>query len=463
MRWPLHRQIMLPLIAVALGSLTALGAINARLAARHARLRIERQLQGVVSVLADSNFPLTNRVLRQMRQLSQAEFVLADADGRPLASSDAAVEQAFAIAAPGASRAAMPGQPLALGGRAYLHTAAKLPARPGESHSATLHVLFPESEYRRSWREAFLPPLVIGLACVTAVTLVARLLAGRIGRASVRLSGEVLRLAGGDFTAIDVPATDDEFRDLSLAVNQTASRLADYERQVRQTEQMRTAALLGAGLAHDLRNAATGCRMALDLHAESCPSAGGETVAVAKRQLQLMENHLQRLLHAVRPGAVESRTQFDLAQLVDELLPLVEPMAKHAGVELAWQSAPTAMILADQEAIGQVVLNLLINAIEAARTPPRSPVARVAVELNCPGATRAALTVSDSGPGLSNAAARALFDPFFTTKPEGVGLGLAAARQVVQSHRGSIQWTRHDGQTRFCIEIPLATKGNERV
>lgn len=74
MRWPLRNQIMWPLLAVAIASLVAVAAINARLAADHTRRRIERQLQGVVGVLTASNFPLTDPVLRKMHNLSSTSL-----------------------------------------------------------------------------------------------------------------------------------------------------------------------------------------------------------------------------------------------------------------------------------------------------------------------------------------------------------------------------------------------------
>src|SRR5690606_35713407 len=139
--------------------------------------RIERQLRGVISVLANSNFPLTDRVLRQMRDLSRAEFILANDGNRLLAASDYDLLHAFDQAPPQTARGAVVlGTPLRLGGKSYLHTAAELPPRIGESAGKTLHILFPEAEYRRSWREAVLPPLAIALATAGAVIVVAQLI-----------------------------------------------------------------------------------------------------------------------------------------------------------------------------------------------------------------------------------------------------------------------------------------------
>ena len=173
----------------------------------------------------------------------------------------------------------------------------------------------------------------------------------------------------GDFRAAALPAVDDEIRDLSIAVNRTAEMLAEYEKQVRRSEQMQTLSVLGASIAHQLRNAATGCRMALDLHAAECPTAeADECLEVAQRQLRLMESQLQRFLRVGRRQAEIVVREVDLVGLVEELLPLVRPAAQHAGVALDVQIATEHIAIdGDEEALGQVVLNLLLNAIEAAQ------------------------------------------------------------------------------------------------
>ena len=81
MRWPIRNQIMFPLLAVAIVSLTSVGAINAVLTERRTCAHVEQQLRQVIGVLTTSSFPLTNSVLRQMRDLSSAEFVLVDSTG----------------------------------------------------------------------------------------------------------------------------------------------------------------------------------------------------------------------------------------------------------------------------------------------------------------------------------------------------------------------------------------------
>ncbi|WP_172992079.1 sensor histidine kinase [Lacipirellula parvula] len=445
---------------VAVVSLAAVGAINARLAARQTREQIEQRLRGVVDVLSTTNFPLSDSVLRQMRELSSAEFVLTGGSGEILASSIENPPSQFPATLATSAPLDRLGAQIAWNGAEYFHHATPLPARDVNGSSRVLHVLFPVSEYQRTWREAVVPPLIVGVITIGAVAIVAQLIAGRLSRAAAQLQQEVLRIATGDFAPAALPETNDEIRDLSLAVNQTAEMLADYEQQVRRTEQMRTVALLGAGLAHEMRNAATGCRMALDLHAELCDAEDNESLFVAKRQLRLMESQLQRFLRAGKPLDDIEKREVSFSALVDDSLSLVQPSVRHARVELAWNPPPLDfLVMADPEALGQVVLNLLINAIEAVQQNGDGVPRTIDISLQQTVREEAELSVLDSGPGPKNSVNPGLFDPFVTSKAEGVGLGLAVARQIVEAHGGSIEWSRTGEITTFRVVIPLFRKG----
>jgi signal transduction histidine kinase len=456
---------LLPLILVSLASLLAHALVYARIATRQTQDRIDTQLQGFARVLSESNFPLTPAVLGQMRLLSGAEFVVSDFDGR-VGLSTLDVEGATISTSGRVARfdQVTVSRPLELAGEHYHYASVELSTRPSRPQALVLHILFPREDYLAAWRSAFYPPLWVGVATVAAIALVVLLFASRISRAARKLGGEIERLAGGDFSPLEPPALDDELRDLAINVNQTASRLADYEQQIRHTEQLRTLGLIGAGLAHEMRNAATGCRLAVDLHGATCPAASeDESLDVARRQLHLMETRLQRFLSLGKSSATPQHQLFDLGELVETLLPLVSPMAKHAHVQLEWNpSGIPCQVTGDPDGIGQGILNVVINALEAARQTAaingQSPVVTLAI-LHDAATQEAVIEVADTGPGPSEALRSALFEPFATDRPEGVGLGLAVAKEAMVAHGGSIEWRRENDRTIFSLRLPASPTG----
>jgi signal transduction histidine kinase len=460
MRWPIRNQIMFPLLAAAIVSLTAVGVVNAVLAGRRTCEHVEQQLRQVIGVLTTSSFPLTNPVLRQMRELSSAEFVLTDSSNSVTASTlpeDAQIPQQAEISR---IQDVELGPSSEIGGRWYFHTVVKLPLGSEASRSGVLHVLFPQDEYRKAWRQAFVPAFSVGAATSLILAAVAWALASRMGRVIAQLREEVVRIARGDFRGVQLPSVDDEIRDLSLAVNRTAEMLDEYEAQVRRSEQMRTLTVLGASIAHQLRNAVTGCRMALDLHASECSAADdGECLDVAKRQLRLMESQLQRFLRVGKAPTQMVVRDVDLGDVVEEVLQLVRPAAHHAGVALDCRiSSQELIVRGDKEALIQVVLNLLLNAVEAAQQHgvAQASRAQVVVEVRIKIDEVAELIIADSGAGPSETVVDSLFEPFATDKPEGAGLGLSVVKEVVVAHSGRIAWQRENSMTRFCVELPLA-------
>ena len=471
MRWPIRNQIMFPIVAVAIVSLTAVGVFNAVLAEQRTRVQVDQQLRHVIGVLNTSSFPLTTPVLRQMRDLSSADFVLTDTAGEVTASTLSGTAPLPEQAVISRIQDVQLGPSAEVAGRWYFHTPVKLPIGAEAGRNGVLHVLFPQDEYRKAWRQAFVPSFIVGAVTSLVLAAVAWSLANRMARGISRLCNEVVRIARGDFREAPLPAIDDEIRDLSIAVNRTAEMLTEYEQQVRRSEQMRTLTMLGASIAHQLRNAVTGCRMALDLHAADCgaggqdqKSDGRECLEVAQRQLKLMESQLQRFLQIGKPPAEMVTRDVELGDLVEELLPLVRPAAQHAGVALDCRiSSKHLSVRGNEQALSQVVLNLLLNAVEAAQQNgiKRLGQRRVRVDVAATADDAAEIVISDSGAGPAKAVSKSLFEPFVTNKAEGAGLGLAVAKDVVAAHGGTIRWNRESGMTRFRVELPLVANGTK--
>jgi signal transduction histidine kinase len=314
-------------------------------------------------------------------------------------------------------------------------------------------VLYPEEHWDRVARRAAWPPLVAGLfAGVIAVGLTT-LLARRFTDRVRQLSNQARMIAAGQFTSLPLPATDDEVRDLAAALNQMSERLSKYEEQVRRSERLRTLGQLGAGIAHQLRNSATGARLALELHSADLPAGTDrESLDVALRQLSLMETSLKRFLRLGRSEQLPTQT-VNLVQLIDETVPLVEPSCRHANIHLEWHPPPRPISMTgESDSLRQLLLNLLLNAIEAATDASGSTgIVRIEIEEPHEGGRQVVLRVLDSGPGPPADIAPHLFEPFATSKPDGTGLGLSVAQEIAQSHGATLTWRRADQMT--CFEI----------
>src|SRR5205085_7317701 len=125
-------------------------------------------------------------------------------------------------------------------------------------------------------------------------------------------------IAAGDFRPMPEPAWNDELRDLVRSVNEMAARLDHLQKSMRTAERLRLLGQVGGGLAHQLRNGVAGARLAVQLHARECRGDGdGESLAVALRELTLLEAHLKRFLDLGRSGP-QRREPVGLRALVGE-------------------------------------------------------------------------------------------------------------------------------------------------
>jgi signal transduction histidine kinase len=480
MRWPLRNQILLPMICLMLGTLLGMSAMNAYFSVRRTRVQIECDLQQVAETLANPGFPLNDFVLRKMRGLSGAEFVLTDRRGTVLASSaqrDALVDLPERRLGDAGNSPAL-GTPIVVGDRHFFHAPVKITRTASAESGLMLHILYPKEAYDEAWRLAVYPPLLLGVVAVVLAVVIGRGIAGRVTRPLRALQVQVDEIARGSFERLSVPQRDDEVADLSRCINQMSDMLARYEAEVRRNEQLRTLGQLGGGIAHQMRNSVTGCRLAVELHARKC-RLGDDSLDVAEHQLELMEKHLQRFLALGRRDD-RPHVQTNLAQVVDNVVSLVGPSARHCGVKLKCDLPERPLLVCgDRDALEQLLTNVTLNAIEAAsridesdpdsaRSMDRGAVReetfapQVDVALRTLG-QQVRIEVQDTGAGPSPGMERCLFEPFVTDKPDGTGLGLSVARDIAFSHGGEIRWERRGAKTCFVVELPIFDTEQDRV
>ena len=450
MRWPLRYQILVPFAAVMVLAIAGASIASAVLAARRSEAQLAAQLNGLSATLREATFPLSDNVLRQMRGLSGAEFIVTAADGRTLAATVEPPEQ-FSVQfsrdslATGADRFDVE-RTLLMNGQTFFYLWTQ--SRPtSDGGRPTLHILYPEARWRETRFAALVPPLVIGGAALAVVFVVSLVISRRLSGPIGQLREQVSQMAGGNYLSIERPERNDELRDLVDSVNLLAAQLDAMQQVVRRTERLSVLGQLSGGLAHELRNSVAGARLAVQLHQRACDAGDAESLGVALRQLEITESQLRRFLAVGKPSP-PNRSRFELRMLVDEAVSLVRATAEHRKVAIMVQGPADGIeIDADRDQISQVLLNLLLNAIEAAGSNGWIRVVLDAV------ASEARMQVYDSGSGPPTELGEKMFEPFVTSKPEGVGLGLAIARQIAEGHGGRIEW-RREGETCFEVVLP---------
>lgn len=459
LRWPIHLQLLVPMVAVVLLASLLATAITVFWIAKRVRNEQSDNLRRVGETLGKSGYPLSKPVLEQISGYSGADFVLLTAKGR-LQESTLPVEPSWQedLARAARSRPAKDGVEhvaISLGDRDYLVDFVSVSGRSHSTEPVTLFILYPEDQLASRIHQAVYPALIAGLVGAGIAVAMATWLARRFARPIHTLVAQTATIAQGDFTPMPVARRNDELRDLAESINRMTAQLAHQQRQVRHNERLKTLGQLGASMAHQLRNAATGGRMAVELHRRDCPQGEtDESLDVALRQFRLMESYLRQFLSlGEAPPAVRQRVQ--VASLVEEVLSLVRPSCLHAGIDLRFTLPSEPVVIdGDSESLRQLVTNLVLNAVDAAVAGPVVP-PRVAVEISR-GDAGGKLCVRDTGLGPAPSIHDQLFHSFVTTKPDGFGLGLFVARQIAERHAGRLDWRREGDVTCFEFEFPLA-------
>lgn len=435
----IRHQLLLPLVTLLLGVLV-LCAWIAWSAAERARRQIETRLDGVAASVTAATFPLNLPTLKLMKDMSGADFVVYD-QGQPLSTLP---EVPTDLPAPSPRDRLRLAPRVTVAGQIYFCQGVALQSDVGANRA--VYLFYPESLWREAVAQAIWPALIIGAIGGSIAVALTLLATQRITRRLRELVRRTRLIAGGDFSPMPLGRQRDELADLGRAVNEMADRLAKFEETLRASERLRLLGQVSGGLAHQLRNGVTGAKLAVQLHARS--GAHAEEIDVALRQLTLVEIQLKRFLDLGKADELHLEP-CDLAALMEDSLALIRPRCLHAGIELVEHKPQAPVRLrADVHQLDQVILNLLTNAVEAAG-PGGMVEARAGMENG-----KCFLEIVDSGPGIDPQVAARLFEPFVTSKPEGVGLGLAVARQIVVAHGGGIQWERRGERTCFHVELP---------
>ena len=146
-------------------------------------------------------------------------------------------------------------------------------------------------------------------------------------------------------------------------------------------------------------------------------------------------------------------------KLVGEALELVSPEARRRNMRVAWKPGTQARVVVDPVQVQQVLVNLLHNAFDAAADqPPERRLVSIGLERSDETVT---ISVTDQGRGIAAEDRARVFDAFFTTKPNGVGIGLAISRSIVEDHGGRLGLSANGESPGVTFHFSLPVAGDK--
>jgi PAS domain S-box-containing protein len=257
-----------------------------------------------------------------------------------------------------------------------------------------------------------------------------------------------------------LPATDGEAcRNFVYLIGIDVTERRALEKRANDAEAISAMGTLALNLAHEIRNPLNAAVLQLhllgrDIDKLECDS---DRRAAMHRRTEIVGSEINRLnrlltefLELARPRGI-GREPVHIGSLVDDVLELERESAERRSIRIEREvsSDGCGVTIGDREKLKQVVINLVVNAIEAMKEG-----GTLSTRVQC-GGPDVTLEVSDTGPGIEPELLDSVFDPFFTTKEGGTGLGLSIVRKIVDQHGGEVSIASERGVgTKVRVRIP---------
>ncbi len=286
----------------------------------------------------------------------------------------------------------------------------------------------------------------IAAGCAVAAMLVALLVARSITGPIRHIAAVAGRLGGGDYSARTLVSTRDEVGQLAQSINHMAQQVRDRDAALKE---------MAASVAHEIRNPLNSIQLLLALLSQDIAAGRTQdhenTLRTLRYEIGKLNRFVDEFLTYSRPMTlIEDDVEAEM--IVSAVLDMAAGEAAQHQVELQREITIDLPVLrADRQRVEQSLLNLVLNAVQAAGNGGSVTIRALAA------IDGVDLVVEDTGDGISEDHLPSLFKPFFTTRADGTGLGLANAHKIAVEHGGSISAVnREEGGARFTLHLPAS-------
>jgi two-component system, NtrC family, sensor histidine kinase HydH len=312
--------------------------------------------------------------------------------------------------------------------------------------------------HRMAWIFSLLLFTTIALACAIALP-VARAITEPLGR----LTAFANRFIAAPTHHTPPTGGPQEIRVMAAAFARMIADLETSKENLTRAAKLAVVGEMAAAMSHEVRTPLGILRSSAQIlqREPTLSDEGREVCTYIVSETERLNRLVSTLIDAAKPRLPVLKIN-NITQLVQHVLSMLKVQAEQKNIQLVCTSVDAHNIECDAEQIMQVLLNLVLNAIQIlpatnSTTPDHGPdhvSGRVEISLHSDG-SYIELTVADNGPGIALEHQAQIFDPFFTQRKGGVGLGLSVVRQIVQAHQGDIQvQTSVLGGAAFVIRLP---------
>jgi PAS domain S-box-containing protein len=247
-------------------------------------------------------------------------------------------------------------------------------------------------------------------------------------------------------------------RQYTLCIVRDITRRVKQEKKSRQMERMAYIGQITASLSHEIRNPLSSIKMNLQILGQNHRFAGNDEkrLHITQTEIQRLETILQQLLDFAKPISV-TPGEVDVNDVIHFCAGLLEVKFRKIQASCRMDlSSSLPLVTADKTKIEQVVINLMLNALDSIR-PGGEVCVRSGIRRH-KQTDFVTIQVSDDGDGIPSELISHIFEPFYTTKIKGTGLGLANVKQIVQAHNGNV--SIENGNPRGTVfDVYLPCKG----
>lgn len=295
------------------------------------------------------------------------------------------------------------------------------------------------------------------LVCAIAVS---HFVSQRIVRSLRKIENLAKTISLGNFSTIEGEMPADEFGSLMTAINSMSRELRNREEELIQSKKLASLGILTAGVAHELTNPLNNISMIAQNYIEYYDVLSREKkielMNTVDEEAKRIEEIVKNLLDFSKPKE-GNFTETDINETIQKALPLVQNMLDISNIDLKLSlELGVPRVLIDEHQMQQVLVNLIVNAVQAMASGGALYVSTSADAV----ADSVKVKIRDTGKGIPAEYLPHIFDPFFSTKGvAGTGLGLSVSYGIVKNHKGNIKVESEVGVgTTFTIELPAHKK-----